>query len=113
MDKLGEGGMTLDKHARVKRESERFGEFSYTFRFGFTTAIGEKDERNAIPLQDSKSLLSSWESFGAAKKHAIDAAGASDELSLQRLLQKYYSKAKAKSGILALRVERGFVTWLC
>lgn len=72
MDKLGEGGMALDKHARVERNSKRFGELGYTFCFVFATTIGEKDERNAIPLEESESFLSPWESLGAAEKHAIN-----------------------------------------
>lgn len=80
MDKLGEGGMTLNEHARIQGKSECFGEIRYTFGLMFTTTIGEENKGNPILLQERESFSSSWESCGAAEQNAIDATSTLEKL---------------------------------
>ena len=110
MNKLDEGGMALNKHAHVERKFERLSEFGDTFGLRFAAAIGEENKGNPIPLQEPESFLSSWERVGAAEQHAINAGGALEVHEVQRLMQRVYSKANAKSGILAWLVEGELVT---
>lgn len=48
VDKLGEGSVALDKHARIERKSERFGELRYPFGLVFATTICEENKGNAF-----------------------------------------------------------------
>lgn len=73
MDEVGEWGMALNEDTCIKSDSEHTHELCYSRRLMCTTAVGQEDEGNTLPLEQLKCLRCSCQRLGAPEKDAIDA----------------------------------------
>lgn len=74
MDEVGEWSMALNEHACIKRDSEHIHKFCYSCRLMRTTAIGQQNEGNTLPLKELERLWCSGDRLGAPEKDAINTA---------------------------------------
>ena len=91
--------MALYEHAYVEGHFEAIADFLNSLRFGFTTAIREEDEGNAMLLEIAKGFAGAGKGIGAAEEDAIDTG---DWLDLCACWSAgcLYSNANAKSETL-------------
>ena len=64
--------MALYEHADVKGHFEAIADFLDSLRFGFTAAIREEDEGNAMLLEIAEGFAGAGKGTGAAEEDAID-----------------------------------------
>ena len=91
--------MALDEHAHIEGHFEVIANFLDSLRFGFTTAIGEEDEGNAMLLEIAKGFAGAGKGIGAAEEDAIDTGNRLD-LCASWSAGCLYSNANAKSETL-------------
>ena len=98
-DKLGERCMALYEHAHVEGHFETIADFLDSLRFGFTAAIREEDEGNALFLEIAEGFAGAGKGIRAAEEDAINAGDWLD-LCASWSARCLYSNANAKSETL-------------
>lgn len=62
----------MHEHADVEGDFETIADFLDSLRFGFTAAIREEDEGNAMLLEIGEGFAGARKGIGAAEEDAID-----------------------------------------
>jgi hypothetical protein len=95
---VGEGCMALHEHRRVDFDVQLAAQVGHSLRLMLATAIGKKDERDALRLEPGEGLVSARERIRASYEDSVD-TDSRQPCAEDRTVCDSYSKANANSGM--------------